>query len=180
MNARKIFAVMLCAAMLWAAGAFAQRSNPCDRRYHFITPSNCTSVAEQTGKNLAKAQQAVGEASAAIALARRRFWETYPDKPGAVAAQDEFGQLLYGKDIYYLVLALPEATQPGGFKGKDFFELVAGKMDGGIPRYSSLEFTDWVEEIAKNLGDKPYAGFHPLTNQSTLPDNFVKAMAASE
>jgi hypothetical protein len=51
MNATKKFAAMLCAAMLWAAVAFAQRSNPCDPRYHFIIPSDCTSVAEQAGKH---------------------------------------------------------------------------------------------------------------------------------
>lgn len=109
MNATKIFAAMLCALMFWASVAFAQRSNPCDPRYHFITPSDCTSLAEQAGKHLVEMRQAIGEESAAIAKARRRFWETYPDKPGAAEARDEFGKRLYGKDFYYLYLAMSEA-----------------------------------------------------------------------
>ena len=120
--------------MLWAAVAFAQRSNPCDPRYHFITPSDCTSVAKQAGKHLGEMRQAIGEESAAVALARRRFWATYPDKPGAAEARDEFGKRLYGKDVYDLWLALTEAL--GGLKAKGI-DMLGGKLDGGIPRYAS-------------------------------------------
>ena len=91
MNPTIIFSAILCAVMLWATGSWAQKSNPCDPRYHFITPANCTTYGEQAAKAMAEMRVAIGEESAAIAAARKRFWETYPDKSGAAEARDEFG-----------------------------------------------------------------------------------------
>ena len=66
---------MLCAAMLWPIAAFAQRSNPCDPRYHFIT-SNCTTIGEQVGKNFGEMRESIAEENARIAAGRKQFWET--------------------------------------------------------------------------------------------------------
>jgi hypothetical protein len=38
----------------------------------------------------------------------------------------------------------------GGVKSMD---IIGGKLDGGIPRYASFEFRDWIEEIKSNLGE---------------------------
>ena len=174
MNATKIFAAVLCVAMLWAAGAFAQKWNRCDPRYYFITPSECTSAAGQAGKHLGELREAIAEENAAIAAARKRFWETYPDKPGAAEARDEFGKRLEGKDSHYLWVTLTDAL--GGVKSVD---TVGGKLDGGIPRYASFEFRDWVEAIKFNLGEKSLTDAL-LTNPLGLSERLVKAMAASE
>jgi len=174
MNTTEISATVLCATMLWATGAGAQRSNPCDPRYHFITPANCTTYGEQAAKAMAEMRVAIGEESAAIAAARKRFWETYPDKPGAAAARDEFGNRLDGKDSHYLWVTLTDAL--GGVKSVD---TVGGKLDGGIPRYASFEFRDWVKAIKFNLGEKSMVQ-SMLLNPVGLAERLKKAMAASE
>ena len=173
MNPTKIVAAMLCAAMLWTSGALADRFDPCDPRYHPITPPDCT-AAGRAGKHLGEMRQAIAEENVAIAAARKRFWETYPDKPGAAEARDEFGKRLDGKDSYYLWVTLTDAL--GGVKSVD---TVGGKLDGGIPRYASFEFRDWVEAIKFNLGEKSLTDAL-LKNPLALEERLVKAMAASE
>ncbi|MBH0191344.1 MAG: hypothetical protein HP492_06195, partial [Nitrospira sp.] len=152
MSPTKIVAVVLCATMLWTTGVEAQKWNRCDPRYYFITPSDCTSYGEQAAKAMAEMRVAIAEENAAIAAARKRFWETYPDKQGAAATRDEFGKRLDGKDSYYLWVILTDAM--GGAK---YADLIGGKLDGGIPRYASYEFRDWVEEIKLRLGEKSMA-----------------------
>jgi len=173
MNTTKIFTGVLCVALLCASEALADRFDPCDPRYHFITPSDCT-AAGRAGKHLGELRQAIGEENAAIAAARKRFWETYPDKPGAAEARDEFGKRLDGKDSHYLWVTLTDAL--GGVKSVD---TVGGKLDGGIPRYASFEFRDWVEAIKFNLGEKSMAQ-SMLLNPVGLAERLKKAMAASE
>jgi hypothetical protein len=174
MNPIKTFAVVLCATILWATGAEAQKWNRCDPRYYFITPSDCTTYGEQAAKAMAEMRVAIGEENAAIAVARKRFWETYPDKPGATAARDEFGKRLDGKDSYYLWMILTDAM--GGAK---YADLIGGKLDGGIPRYASYEFKDWVEEIKLRLGEQSMSQ-SMLLNPVGLAERLKKAMAASE
>ncbi len=74
-----------------------------------------------------------------IAKARSRFWATYPDKPGAAAAREEFAKLLYDKDAYYVWMSVTKAL--GGVQGADF---IGGKLDGGISQTANPEFTDWT------------------------------------
>jgi hypothetical protein len=52
MSSTKIVFVLLSVAVLWATGSWAQKSNPCDPRYHFITPANCTTYGEQAVKHM--------------------------------------------------------------------------------------------------------------------------------
>ena len=174
MSPIKIVAVVLCAVMLWATGVGAQKWNRCDPRYYFITSADCTTYGEEAVKAMAEMRVAIGEENAAIAVARKRFWDTYPDKPGAAAARDEFGKRLDGKDSYYLWLILTDAM--GGAK---YADLIGGKLDGGIPRYASYEFKDWVEEIKLRLGEKSMAQ-SMLLNPMVLAERLKKAMAASE
>lgn len=46
MATTKIFAVLLCVALLWADGVLAQKWNRCDPRYYFITPADGTIYGE--------------------------------------------------------------------------------------------------------------------------------------
>jgi hypothetical protein len=64
----------------------------------------------------------------------------------------------------------------GGVKSVD---IIGGKLDGGIPRYASFEFRDWVEKIKRNLGEKSMAQ-SMLLNPLGLAERLVKAMSASE
>ena len=71
-----------------------------------------------------------------IAKARARFWETYPDKPGAEEAQRQFEDLLREKDSYYLQAAL---------YGRFVDISPEVDIDGGIREYASFEFNTWVK-----------------------------------
>ena len=73
MSPTKIVAVVLCAGMLWATTAEAQRWNRCDPHYYFITPSDCTTYGEMAAKAMAEMRVAIGEENAAIALVRKWF-----------------------------------------------------------------------------------------------------------
>lgn len=174
MSLSRILPAMLGAALLWAGAAEAQRWNRCDPRYYFISASTCTTYGEQAAKSMAEMRVAISEETAAIAAARRRFWETYPDKPGAVQARDEFARKLDGKDSYYLWLELTDALG-----GVSTVEKIGGKLDGGIPRYSTYEFRDWVEEIKRNFGEKSLTN-SMLADPVGLSRRVLAAMAASE
>lgn len=71
-----------------------------------------------------------------LAKARARFWETYPDKPGADEVQRQFEDLLREKDSYYLQVAL---------YGR-FVDITPDvDIDGGIREYARPEFDAWVK-----------------------------------
>ncbi len=173
--------ILFAASVFFAAPAYAQPSNPCDPRYHWLTPSNCQSLIEHVGQEIAALRGDIAQQSARIAAARRRFWATYPDKPGAAAARDEFGKMMYDKDAYYVWIAVTNAL--GGAKGAD---LIGGKMDGGISQSASPEFDDWTKAILANMGGDPFRNLNSnLTNDDLkdllhLPERFLKALAASE
>jgi hypothetical protein len=135
----------ICTVILFASSALAQRSNPCDARYHLFPPSDCTTALERIAESVVQLRAAIAQENAKMAEFRRKFWATYPDKPGAAEARDEFGKAPNAKDIYYLELIVKQAG--GGAKGIDF---LGGKLDGGIPRNASAEFADWAEEISRN------------------------------
>ena len=174
MSSIKIFAAVCCVAIVWATAASAQRWNRCDPRYYFITSENCTNAAKEFGKSVAQVREAIAEESINIATARKRFWDTYPDKPGAVQARDAFNKRLTGKDEYYLWVSLTDAL--GGVKTLD---IVGGKLDGGIPRYASFEFRDWVEEIKSRLGERSLTN-SLLMDPVGLSARVAKAMEASQ
>ena len=174
MKTATIGITIFCALILLATGAWAQRWNRCDPRYYPISPTDCTTYGEQAAKAMAEMRVAVAEENVAIAAARKRFWETYPEKPGAAEARNEFGKRLDGKDSYYIWLILTDAL--GGAK---YADMIGGKLDGGIPRYASFEFKDWVEEIKLHLGEKSMAQ-SMLLNPVGLAERLKKAMAASE
>jgi len=98
--------IILFATILFANAAFAQRSNPCDPRYHFLAPPDCTTVAQRVLNKVRDFRQHIAEENARLAQARKRFFDTYPNKPGAAEARAEFGERLAGKDFYYLFITV--------------------------------------------------------------------------
>jgi hypothetical protein len=130
----------------------------------------------------------------AIAEARQKFWETYPDKPDkatAKRARDNFADLLSLKDVDFLYLALvipqtrdlTERRGPG--LGMKLLDSLNGLLptDGGIRQAASPEFFDWVEAVrkryspeARSLDDVATQSF----NRAAMGDTFWKAVAASK
>ncbi len=95
-----------------------------------------------------------------IAVARAKFWATYPDKPGFEAARDKFVEMLRTKDMYFLILrsmaAIGNSASGLRVNTADYSKLgdlyVGGTpLDNGISRPSEPEFTDWADAFAKNL-----------------------------
>src|SRR5438874_362990 len=98
--------ITIVLAILFSLSAFAQRSNPCDPRYHWLTPSNCTSGFQQIVNSVVNFRGGIADEGARIAEARKQFWAAYPNKPGLAAARDEFAYRLYWKDWYYVYASL--------------------------------------------------------------------------
>ena len=57
-------------------------SDPGDPRYHWLTPSNCTSGFQQIVNSVVNFRGGIADEGARIAEARKQFWAAYPNKPG--------------------------------------------------------------------------------------------------
>jgi hypothetical protein len=178
-------AITIAAVILFASSAFAQPSNPCDPRYHWLTPSNCTSAFKQIADSVANFRGEIAEQSAKLAEARQRFWATYPNKPGFAEARDDFAYRLYWKDWYYVYasLAIPSIdgrqvsplVRGGGnaVSSRDALDFLGGKLDGGIRKTAMPEFEDWVDNVRNKIGD------HTAANDPFgFVERFLNAMAA--
>lgn len=156
-----------CLAMLFVTAAFAQPSNPCDPKYHWITPSDCTTVAGKMINAIANFRGALAEESERIAQARKQFWATYPNKPGAAAAHEEFAYRLYWKDMYYIYasVALPtlDSDRRNPVGSRQALEILGGQLDNGIRKSAGPDFEDWVTEVKQNMGDDPLPA--PIANE---------------
>lgn len=119
--------------MLWSTGSWAQKWNRCDPRYYFITRADCTTYGEQAAKSMAELRQAIGEESVKIAAARKRFWETYPDKPGSAETRDEFARKLEEKDLIFAFITLMDAF--GGVKAMDIIGGKTGRRHPALRKY---------------------------------------------
>jgi hypothetical protein len=93
-----------------------------------------------------------------LAGARKRFWETYPDKPGAEKARQEFAEWLFLKDVLYLKAALITGKRKDARDDpRDFIRTLNGAgllgfggspvIDGGISLDAANEYYDWAMEV---------------------------------
>jgi hypothetical protein len=173
MTAAKIFV-----AIGFAASAFAQPSNPCDRRYYPI--AGCKPIGQQMVDAVVDFRAKIAEESALIARARARFFATYPDKPGATEASAEFSKALHEKDCYYLWIYLNDRDPHVGTVmadptlGKRVFDTLGGKLDDGIRQTAFPEFYDWAQEVRRNVGTID------ITNALNVPARLLKALPTSE
>jgi len=173
--------IILFVTILFANAAFAQRSNPCDPRYHLLAPPDCTTVAQRVLNKVMEFRQHIAEENARLAQARKRFFDTYPNKPGAAEARAEFWEQLAGKDFHYLFLTVSFSdpkkrtalTDPS--TANQAWDMIGGKLDNGIPQSATPEFFDWAFAVQQAAGGPP-----DITNALTFPDRFSKALEASE
>lgn len=123
-------------------------------------PSPSIYTACETWKDAQGAQttMAVG-----LARARQRFWETYPNKPGAAKASQEFAEWLFLKDLNYVNAALRMTMDGRATDNRiDFVREVnavsfvgyggSPLIDGGIKEDAAYEFYDWAMDVRANLG----------------------------
>ncbi len=114
-------------------------------------------------------------AAVGLPAARKKFWDTYPNRPGAAQASQEFADWLFLKDLNYLQAALRDVkTRDASDDPRDFIRVVNGLsllglggspiLDGGIKEDLADEFYDWAKNIREKLG---YPG-DPLTQGFAL------------
>ena len=167
-------------ASLFIAGALSI-SRCCaqdDENDDWWTKERHRMIAEQNEKNFeaeiaarAKLQQTTADNSADIADARQKFWALYPDKPGFAEAQQRFSDLLFGKDLTYLVEPPAMLAVVG---------LGQNQLDGGIPQEAKPAFSYWV----KSVSNKTYGTDQMMTSNLTavmeMPVKLPKALIDSK
>jgi hypothetical protein len=115
-----------------------------------------------------------------IDQARDRFWATYPDKPGAEKAKQDFAYWLWVKDFYYLrenlkapVTKDPRTGRRTSTDAANIFDTFGGAaaIDDGIRQVALIEFEDWVNTVRDKL-------FEGHASNST-DDAFMQGLLAS-
>ncbi len=134
MNTPKILIAMLSAVSACAAPAFGGGlfESPMERAQRESSERAWSGARDQLRGQIAEFNQQIEEA-------RAKFWETYPNKPGAKEAQLRFLDLLRQKDSYYLAV---------GLAGKFVSLGVEDELDGGIRQNAKPEFDDLVQAAA--------------------------------
>ena len=155
-------------------------------------PTNFTvfTACESWGKK--ENEGARGGLPAALSRTRGKFWETYPDKPGAKEAGREFAEALFLKDLLYLKAALVSGKQRDARDNPvDFIRMVNGGgllglggspiVDGGINEDLAPEFYDWAMRVRENYGQprSPESFFKEGFEVGTIGPDLQKAIEAS-
>lgn len=116
--------------------------------------SNLTSAVSDIGAaNLQLAQH-----NQEIQRARERYWKAFPSGPDFLAAEEKFSKLLWGKDGWYLMWALPEGKRspmknPDEMTSMlDVMKRVTLPLDNGIRPLASTTFDDLVAAMRYEMG----------------------------
>lgn len=129
-------------------------------------------MGEHVGSNIQGAISAAGEmrssgsaASSEIDQARKQFWLTVKSGNGVEAAGNEFRRQLWLKDLYYLMMAIPEGTSG---PRSTILHLITGGIDGGIRPEAQPYFEHWVKGMRVHLGAEKWFA-REETNNFVLP-----------
>ena len=147
---------------------------------------------------LAKAGQAAldgnGQLNTLIDPARRRYWAAVPNGPGLDAAEKEFRNLLWGKDMYYMMLAIHQGITGDVAKLANVMGIIMfgdtsaqnlnnlnkfpTNLDGGIRPYAFPLFAAWVNALRRSEGrEKDGTWANPMLLATAVQDksNWRKA-----
>lgn len=115
--------------------------------------------------NLTRAVSDIGAANLQLAQhnqeiqrARERYWKAFPSGPDFLAAEEKFSKLLWGKDGWYLMWALPEGKRspmknPDEMTSMlDVMKRVTLPLDNGIRPLASTTFDDLVAAMRYEMG----------------------------
>ncbi|HET9264124.1 MAG TPA: TonB family protein [Vicinamibacterales bacterium] len=138
--------------------------------------------------NLTNAVRSVGAANLQlaqinqqIANARARYWKAFPSSPGFATAEAEFSRLLWAKDGWYLMWALPEGKRSPMkdsdemTSGLDVLKRVTLPLDDGIRRQASTTFDDLVAAMRYEMGVRRANDIAP----TFVPGKTMAALRAS-
>src|ERR1035437_2698370 len=147
---------------------------------------------------LAKAGQAAldgnGQLNTLIDPARRRYLAAGPNCPGLDAAEKEFRNLLWGKDMYYMMLAIHQGITGDVAKLANVMGIIMfgdtsaqnlnnlnkfpTNLDGGIRPYAFPLFAAWVNALRRSEGrEKDGTWANPMLLATAVQDksNWRKA-----
>ena len=124
-------------------------------------------------------RSSAGRASSEIGEARRRYWAAVKSGRGVAAARQQFAEQLRAKDLYYLMMAIPEGTE--GPRAR-VLALLTGNIDGGIRPSARPQFERWVTQIRVELGAQGSLERGSGTQRMVIPGaaELAKALAATE
>jgi hypothetical protein len=150
----------------------------------------CPDIAAELAKLAGAAKPAKGEVAdpnTDFDGLRRNLWRLYPNKPGFAAAELALYQALQGKDMYYLMLALPAGMNdrstrlpniPGVLLGTiapEDLDKFPKTLDGGIPPFAFPLFAEWVNAMRRAEGREETPG-----DQGNLATPFIMATAIKD
>ncbi len=169
------FRFLFALFFLSAAAAFAQ-CNP-----HPTVPDGrdpCPSIADQLAKAGLAAidfNNKVAALNDVIEQARRRYWAAYPNGPGLDAAEVEFQNALWTKDMFYMMFAVHQGMTGDMAKMANAIRVTGGDLsvksidqfptnvDNGIRPYAMPLFAAWVNALRRSDGrEKDGAWANPM------------------
>lgn len=173
--------VVLSAILLTLPSLASAQVFGCGPNETMAACSNRLSLAQQVmAEEMRKTAENRANVMLSIEQARDTFWATYPDKPGAEKARQDFAYWLWVKDFYYLrenlkapVTKDPRTGRRTSTDAANLFDTFAGAapIDDGIRQVALIEFEDWVNAVRDKL-------FEGHTSNST-DDAFMQGLLAS-
>ena len=170
--------------LLSATAAYGQ-CNP-----HPLHPDGrepCPTIADQVAKATAAAvdfNNKVADLNGVIDQARRRYWAAFPSGPGVDAAEKEFLNALWTKDMFYMMFAIHQGMTGDMAKmanaiavnGGDFsitsIDKFPTNVDGGIRPYAFHLFSAWVSALRRSEGrEKDGTWANPALLAVAVKDN---------
>jgi hypothetical protein len=110
-----------------------------------------------------------------ILVARRNFWEQYPNGPNLSAARKKFAELLMTKDMLIMTYTVMSGSSMRGGRGQmngiDLLAKIGGPIDGGIPPLAQRHFATWTDNIRTFMR----RGGTQLTSLFQIPERFAAA-----
>jgi hypothetical protein len=127
-------------------------------------------MAAQVGEKWEKAVKSKLDFETRLAQVRRDFWKAYPDGPGIEQLQKEYSQLLFDKDLSYMLMALVAGE-------KSIATVLTAHLqpDGGIPPVARKACSAWINALRAHLGAGKDGDLVFLTHQ-----NFLSALKATQ
>ena len=115
--------------------------------------STIENVGEILGE-VAELRKASAAAGAQIAGLRNAFFRQLDLGNRDTPEEQEFSQILFEKDVYYMSLYVAEGSVKGKNDAERVSKLGGGPIDGGIDPHASTRFGEWVDAIRRQFGAK--------------------------
>jgi protein TonB len=131
--------------------------------------------------SVATANMMLAQANQDLKSARARYWKAFPSGPDFAAAEKEFSNWLWSKDVYYLIWALPEGKRspmkdPDEMTSMlDVMKRVTLPLDDGIRPQASTAFDDLVANMRYEMGVRRATDIAP----TFVPGKTMAALHAS-